>query len=304
MVGYKVGQKVLLLDGTLLNIEDVQEGMFLQTIVLPNDKDHKDSKNWSSKEIEGLEFTSSEVNKVSTENQDYITINELSLKDKEILVYNTITEEFQFKNVNDLYIGNDYKLVRITDDSILLENIYNYKQSTDEQDLISISLHGPFHYLLDGYVVHNVGTICIQNCQNTSLIACINNTNNLIAGSNGFVDGNGSCWRAISDCFSCTPTQSFIGSIASIWLGSSCFSCPGDSGTTPVDNNDIQILSAPCRFRLQKCSFVIGSGCPSGEEPGLCSYPLHNQWVELNSPSIVPCPHVGSVVKVNRHNER
>ena len=129
MVGYKVGQKVLLLDGTLLNIEDVQEGMSLQTIVLPNDKD---SKNWSSKEIEGLEFTSSEVNKVSTENQDFITINELSLRDKEILVYNTITEEFEFKNVNDLYIGNDYKLVRITDNTILLENVYNYEHSTDK----------------------------------------------------------------------------------------------------------------------------------------------------------------------------
>lgn len=80
MVGYKVGQKVLLLDGTLLNIEDVQEGMSLQTIVLPNDDNVKEAKYWSSKEINGLEFTSSEVNKVSTENQDYITINELSLR--------------------------------------------------------------------------------------------------------------------------------------------------------------------------------------------------------------------------------
>mgnify|MGYP000380000581 CR=1 FL=1 len=90
MVGYKVGQKVLLLDGTLLNIEDVQEGMSLQTIVLPNDGDVQEAKYWSSKEINELEFTSSEVNKVSTENQDYITINELSLRDKEILVYNTL----------------------------------------------------------------------------------------------------------------------------------------------------------------------------------------------------------------------
>ena len=86
MVGYKVGQKVLLLDGTLLNIEDVREGMSLQTIVLPNDDNVQEAKYWSSKEINGLEFTSSEVNKVSTENQDYITINELSLRDKEILV--------------------------------------------------------------------------------------------------------------------------------------------------------------------------------------------------------------------------
>ena len=97
MVGYKVGQKVLLLDGTLLNIEDVREGMSLQTIVLPNDGDTQDTKYWSSKKIDGLEFTSSEVNKVSTENQDYITINELSLRDKEILVYNTSNKTFEFK---------------------------------------------------------------------------------------------------------------------------------------------------------------------------------------------------------------
>jgi hypothetical protein len=51
MVGYKVGQKVLLLDGTLLNIEDVQEGMSLQTIILPNDGDVQEAKYWSSKEI-------------------------------------------------------------------------------------------------------------------------------------------------------------------------------------------------------------------------------------------------------------
>ena len=60
MVGYKVGQKVLLLDGTLLNIEDVREGMSLQTIVLPNDSDTQDTKYWSSKKIDGLEFSSSD----------------------------------------------------------------------------------------------------------------------------------------------------------------------------------------------------------------------------------------------------
>ena len=299
MVGYKVGQKVLLLDGTLLNIEDVQEGMSLQTIVLPNDDNVKEAKYWSSKEINELEFTSSEVNKVSTENQDYITINELSLRDKEILVYNTLNKTFEFKNVNNLYLGDDHKLVRITNESILLENIYNYEKSTNKEDLISISLHGPFHYLLDGYVVHNVGTICIQNCDNPTNIACINNTLNLAVGFNGFVDTNGSCWIPISDCPSCTPSVVFIGQVASGWFGTSCDNCPGESGTTPPDPKDLQDVSDLCKIKLAPCSNVIGSGCPTGEQPGECSYPLSGLWVTVQQPSIIPCPFIGQIVTVN-----
>ena len=88
MIGYKVGQKVLLLDGSLVNIENIQEGMLLQTIILPNDS-ADNSLEWSSKELTELTYTSSEVNKVNRQSNDFITINELSLNDKEILVYNT-----------------------------------------------------------------------------------------------------------------------------------------------------------------------------------------------------------------------
>ena len=193
MVGYKVGQKVLLLDGSFLNIENVQEGMSLQTIALPNDDITNGELEWSTKEITELRYVSSEVNKVSKQNNNFISINELSLNDKEILVYDTINSIFEFKNVNDLYIGDDYKLVRIENDSILLENIYNYEKSNDKDDLIAISLNGPFHYLLDGYVVHNVGSICVQNCNNGA-IACIHNTTTppLVAGTTGFIDNSGS----------------------------------------------------------------------------------------------------------------
>ena len=99
MVGYKVGQKVLLRDGTFLNIENVQEGMSLQTIALPNDDIPKDGLQWSTKEIKELRYVSSEVNKVSKQNNEFISINELSLNDKEILVYDTVDSKFEFKNV-------------------------------------------------------------------------------------------------------------------------------------------------------------------------------------------------------------
>ena len=300
MVGYKVGQKVLLLDGTLLNIEDVQEGMSLQTIVLPNDDNVKEAKYWSSKEINGLEFTSSEVNKVSTENQDYITINELSLRDKEILVYNTLNKTFEFKNVNNLYLGDDHKLVRITNESILLENIYNYEKSTNKEDLISISLHGPFHYLLDGYVVHNVGTVCIQNCQN-NLIACINNTSNpsLVAGQTGFVDNSGSCWIAISDCNSCTPNASFIGSISSVFIGNSCSNCTGDSGNEPPVNTTANVLSNV--VKLRRCD-SYSETCPEGTlAPGECSYPLDGKFVTITNIGVIPLPYLGQTVKITQN---
>ena len=298
MVGYKVGQKVLLLDGTLLNIEDVQEGMSLQTIVLPNDDNVKEAKYWSSKEINGLEFTSSEVNKVSTENQDYITINELSLRDKEILVYNTLNKTFEFKNVNNLYLGDDHKLVRITNESILLENIYNYEKSTNKEDLISISLHGPFNYLLDGYVVHNVGTVCIQNCQN-NLIACINNTSNLVAGQNGFVDNSGSCWLAISDCNSCTPDASFIGSISSPFIGNSCSNCTGDSGNEPPVNTTANVLSNV--VQLRRCD-SYSETCPEGVlAPGQCSYPLDGKYVTITNINSIPLPYLGQTVKITQN---
>ena len=137
MIGYKVGQKVLLLDGSLVNIENIQEGMLLQTIILPNDS-ADNSLEWSSKELTELTYTSSEVNKVNRQSNDFITINELSLNDKEILVYNTLDSKFEFKNVKDLYLGDDYKLVRIDGDSILLENIYSYEKSNNKEDLISI----------------------------------------------------------------------------------------------------------------------------------------------------------------------
>ena len=134
MIGYKVGQKVSLLDGSFLDIKNVQEGMLLQTIVLPNNTVENDGLEWSSKEITELTYVSSEVNKVSRQSNTFININELSLNNKEILVYNSLESKFEFKNVKDLYIGDDYKLVRIDGDSILLENIYHYEKSDNEED--------------------------------------------------------------------------------------------------------------------------------------------------------------------------
>ena len=145
--------------------------------------------------------------------------------------------------------------------------------------------------------MHNVGTICIQNCNNPFTIACINNTANLAVGFNGFEDSHGSCWIPISDCPSCSPTVSFIGTIAQVWIGTDCGNCPGDSGTTPIEDGDTQPVSAVCKIKLRRCDEITGL-CPPPDIGG-CTYPLDGVWVTLQSPAIIPCPYLGQVVTVD-----
>ena len=100
MVGYKVGQKVLLLDGTLLNIEDVQEGMSLQTIVLPNDGDVQEAKYWSSKEINELE--SNEQYYINEIKKDSLKIKHLKNSDQ---IEKYAREKYFMKRENeDIYL--------------------------------------------------------------------------------------------------------------------------------------------------------------------------------------------------------
>lgn len=73
-------------------------------------------------------------------------------------------------------------MVRYVDGQIIHEEVESKQIVYSTEPLHSLTLSGPSYYVLDGYIVHNVGYACIIDCRTGTKIACIQNVYNLSLG--------------------------------------------------------------------------------------------------------------------------
>ena len=299
MAGYKLGQKVLLSNGSLKNIEDVQIGDQLFSFDIPEITVGVDFTTLESLTLNTQNVLYPEVSEVIQESGNYLQINGLGVIDEYVLGYHKLEQRYQFIPTMSLVVGGDYDMVRMVDGEIIHEPVVSKDIVYSTDPIYNITLGGPNYYILDGYIVHNVGYACIRDCSTGSKYACIQNVYGFGIGD-VFKDNIGACWQVINigGCAEACPMAniSFIGTVVSSHV--SCEECYG--GDRPVDpvpyepglepnSWDYMGLGEDCCAYLIPCDTI---------DPGLCgcAYAYAFQYVNL---TISPCPNAGQVVKLN-----
>ena len=299
MAGYKLGQKVLLSNGTVKNIEDVQLGDSIYSFDIPEIITGIDFREIESLTLNVDNIQSPEVTNLYNEEGNYLQINELGVIDENVLAYHKNDKRYQFVSTIDLVINGEYEMVKMVDGNITHEPVVSKEIVYSEESLYNITLSGPSYYVLNGYIVHNIGYACIQDCITQSSIACIQNVYNFSVGDS-FSDNINVCWEviAVGGCAENCPTAniSFIGSVINTYVG--CDACLGGNPNNPISYEpgmdpgvgyDIGNLNDPCCLYLISCDFI--------EPECTCTYQYHNQYVKVTN--LTPCPNAGQVVKLD-----
>lgn len=231
MAGYKLGQKVLLSDGSLKNIENVQLGDQLFSFDIPEIVVGVDFREIESLTLNTQEVLTPEVTETYIDSGNYLQINGLGVIDENVLAYHRNENRYQFVSTIELTVGGEFDMVRYVDGQIVHEEVESKQIVYSTEPLHSLTLSGPSYYVLDGYIVHNVGYACIIDCRTGTKIACIQNVYNLSLGDS-FVDQLNACWvvTATGSCAeNCSQANvAFVGSVVQVFPGGGCGGCQGE----------------------------------------------------------------------------
>ena len=178
MAGYKLGQKVLLSDGTLKSIENVQLGDQLFSFDIPEIVVGVDFREIESLTLNTQEVLTPEVTETYVDSGNYLQINGLGVIDENVLAYHRNENRYQFVSTIELTVGGEFDMVRYVDGQIVHEEVESKQIVYSTDSLHSLTLSGPSYYVLDGYIVHNVGYACIRDCRTGTATACIQNVYN------------------------------------------------------------------------------------------------------------------------------
>ena len=299
MAGYKLGQKVLLSDGTLKSIENVQLGDQLFSFDIPEIVVGVDFREIESLTLNTQEVLTPGVTETYVDSGNYLQINGLGVIDENILAYHRNENRYQFVSTIELTVGGEFDMVRYVDGQIVHEEVESKEIVYSTDSLHSLTLSGPSYYVLDGYIVHNVGYCCIRDCKTQSAVACIQNVYNFSIGSS-FTDQLEACWEviAVGSCPENCPSAniSYVGSVVQTFPTGGCNSCAGAGGPVPygpgmpIGDYNTMGLTDPCCAFLIPCIDIDFGNCST------CNYQYAYQYVNLTN--LTPCPNAGQVVKL------
>ena len=111
MAGYKLGQKVLLSNGAVKNIEDVQLGDSVYSFDIPEIITGIDFREIESLTLNVDNIQSPEVTNIYNDEGNYLQINGLGVIDENVLAYHKNDKRYQFVSTIDLVINGERKQV-------------------------------------------------------------------------------------------------------------------------------------------------------------------------------------------------
>jgi hypothetical protein len=268
MAGYKLGQKVLLSNGAVKNIEDVQLGDSIYSFDIPEIIAGIDFREIESLTLNVDNIQSPEVTDIYNDEGNYLQINGLGVIDENVLAYHKNDDRYQFISTIDLVVDGEYDMVKMVDGNIIHEPVVSKEIVYSEESLYNITLSGPSYYVLNGYIVHNIGYACIRDCLTQTSVACIQNVYNFSVGD-AFSDNINVCWEviAVGSCAeNCsTANISFIGSVNTLFpngcdeclgLGNTNEPTPYEPGMEPNEGYDVTDLGQPCCLYLVRCDII------------------------------------------------
>src|SRR6056300_230286 len=146
MAGYKLGQKVLLSDGSVKNIEDVQLGDQLFSFDIPEIVTGIDFSQIESLTLETENILNPEVTEIYEDSGNYLKINGLGVIDEHVLAYHNTENRYQFVSTIELVVGGDFDMVKMVNGEIIHEPVISKEIVYSDDNLYNLTLSGPSYY--------------------------------------------------------------------------------------------------------------------------------------------------------------